>query len=448
MLKAFSKLWNNERGNMAVIAAAALPLLVGSAGLATDTIQWALWKRQLQRAADSAAIAGVYNRVQAGGETGTTRAAVTHDLTLNQHTGMTLQSGYPTVTFPANAGSNRNQVRVVLAVQKNLSFSSMFLSAAPVIQATAQAAAVQNSGDFCVLSLQNNSKTGIQATGNNSITMDCGMMTNSTATNAAAGQGSASVTATTIAASGGIQQSNTWTVQSYQPYAPALEDPYDDLDPSTAEKNECTTHPHSAPAVYNTSPGLPGVNAATAGVAVSGVNVYCMTSLSINSNKYLTLQNGLFLIDGGSVNIQGKLFLTNATLVMTNKSSSATATIGSMDMNANGQISATAPTTGKWAGMAIYQDRRAVDNSPTGNIQANSPNKINGNSTAKIQGVIYFPSQQVTYNGTGTGSATCTQFVAKRLYWSGNSGLNNFTKNCPNTGIQAIQAPLRVRLVA
>src|SRR4029453_3717289 len=67
MLKAFSKLWNNERGNMVVIAAAALPMLVGAAGLATDTIQWALWKRQIQRAADSAAIAGVYDRALSAG---------------------------------------------------------------------------------------------------------------------------------------------------------------------------------------------------------------------------------------------------------------------------------------------------------------------------------------------------------------------------------------------
>ena len=98
--------------------------------------------------------------------------------------------------------------------------------------------------------------------------------------------------------------------------------------------------------------------------------------------------------------------------------------------------------------MSIYQDRRAVDDAPTGNITASSPNKINGNSTNKIRGIVYFPNQQVTYNGTGTGTATCTQFVAKRLYWSGNSGLNNFTKNCENFGIHAITAPLKVRLVA
>ena len=83
-----------------------------------------------------------------------------------------------------------------------------------------------------------------------------------------------------------------------------------------------------------------------------------------------------------------------------------------------------------------------------GNITASSPNKINGNSTNKIRGVIYFPNQQLTYNGNGTGTATCTQFVAKRLYWSGSSGINNFTKNCDMYGISAITTGLRVRLVA
>ena len=59
MVKFLRKLLGNERGNFLLIAAAAFPLLIGFAGLAVDTIQWVLWKRELQRAADSAAIAGV-----------------------------------------------------------------------------------------------------------------------------------------------------------------------------------------------------------------------------------------------------------------------------------------------------------------------------------------------------------------------------------------------------
>ena len=429
-----TKLWCDKRGNSLIIAAAALPLLVGSAGLATDTIQWALWKRQLQRAADSAAIAGVYDRVQAKATT-ETRAAVLKDLGLNNHTKIALvNTTYPLVTYPADDGIKRNQVKVELAIQRPLSFSSMFMANPPMIKTTATAATVSSAGEFCVLSLQNNSKTGIQATGNATINMDCGMMTNSTSTNAAAGQGSSSVTATTLAAAGGIQQSNNWTIQAYQPYSPALEDPYKDLTPDSTDFSTCASTPPSLT-----------VNGTNSGLVVSGGA--CYSSLSIGSNRTLTLKDGVYVISGGSVNIQGILNLTNATLLLTNKNG-GTQPIGSLDMNAGGQMNAVAPTTGKWAGMAIYQDRRAVDNSPTGNISSNSPNKINGNSTNKITGVVYFPNQQVTYNGNGTGTATCTQFVAKRIYWSGNTGMNNFTKDCTLKGITAITTSLRVRLVS
>ena len=63
MISSLKRLWRDRRGNSLAIAGAALPLVLGSAGLASDTIQWTLWKRQLQRAADSAAMAGVYAKV-------------------------------------------------------------------------------------------------------------------------------------------------------------------------------------------------------------------------------------------------------------------------------------------------------------------------------------------------------------------------------------------------
>ena len=98
MIGSMKRLWKDRRGNALAIAAAALPLLIGCAGLAADTIQWTLWKRELQRAADSAALAGVYDRVATGTTTGT-NAVVDHDLTINHHTGIALVTGYPQVRY-------------------------------------------------------------------------------------------------------------------------------------------------------------------------------------------------------------------------------------------------------------------------------------------------------------------------------------------------------------
>src|SRR5437763_11893504 len=90
MIGFIRKLLKDRRGNVLAIACATMPLVIGAAGLATDTIEWTLWKRQLQRAADSAAFAGVYDRSAASGATTNTPTAVCRDLAVNLHTWMSL----------------------------------------------------------------------------------------------------------------------------------------------------------------------------------------------------------------------------------------------------------------------------------------------------------------------------------------------------------------------
>src|SRR5205809_7498135 len=95
MIGFIKRILKDRRGNTLAIAAACMPLVVGAAGLATDTIQWTLWRRQLQRAADSAAIAGVYDRAAALGATTNTPSAVCYDLGKNVHTWMALKATSP-----------------------------------------------------------------------------------------------------------------------------------------------------------------------------------------------------------------------------------------------------------------------------------------------------------------------------------------------------------------
>src|SRR5437763_10686372 len=114
MIGFIRKLLKDRRGNALAIACAAMPMVIGCAGLATDTIEWTLWKRQLQRAADSAAFAGAYDRASAtNGATTNTPTAVCNDLAVNLHTWMNLRAtspctgsvgSYSSLTYPADAG--------------------------------------------------------------------------------------------------------------------------------------------------------------------------------------------------------------------------------------------------------------------------------------------------------------------------------------------------------
>lgn len=425
MIGFIKRLAKDRRGNVLLIAAAGLPMIVAAAGLATDTIQWTLWKRQLQRAADSAALAGAYHRQSvAGAQTGTLQA-VTHDLTLNLHTGFALNAGSPTVTFPANSGVLSNQVAVTLVTAKRLPFSSMFMSAAPAITASATAAVVQAGGDPCVYAMETDAnKTGISAGGSTTVHMpDCVMFSNSPSTNSASAGGSSNVTAQAIAAVGGIQQSNNWSVGAYRPYSPPLADPFGTINPLPSEMN-CTTATLDDNTNFATLP--------------AGTN--CFSSLSVGSNKTVNIPSnfGPIFINGGNANFQGTFNCTGCTIILTNSSTATNATIGTLSSNAQAMTNITAPTSGKYKGLAFFQDRRASD--------CSGCNKVNGGSSSVVTGALYFPKQELWFNGGAGPTATCTMLVARRVVMTGNSkfkGLSQCTgEGLPNSTV------FMVRLVA
>jgi len=396
MRKLFKKLWNNDRGNALIIAGAALPLLVGAAGLATDTIQWALWKRQLQRAADSAALAGVYARVQNNaGETAL--QAVNADLADNNHTGIPLMSGFPDVTYPTNA-SWANGVRVDLALQKSLGFSSLFLSSPPTIDASATAATIPT-GVYCVVSLEPTSATGIVATGNGSINLGCGMITNSTSMTAAIATGSSSVNATPIAAVGSITDSDNWNNADLLPFTVKQTDPFAAVNPTTTGCPGTTQVKINSNETTSLTPG-------------------CFSKIDINGT--VTLADGTYIIDGGPLEFgaQAEVTCNSCTFVLTNSDSSPTATIGSVTMNGGAELHLTASTSGTYEDILIYQDRRAPSSSST-------VNKINGNSDSLMSGAFYFPNQQMQINGTAGLDFNCAQFVARTVDFAGNGSINN-----------------------
>jgi Flp pilus assembly protein TadG len=416
MIKFFRKLWRDRRGNALVIAGAALPLIIGSAGLASDTIQWVLWKRQLQRAADSAAIAGVYAKMQ----TQTVSAAVNTDVdkvdsfrrpgAASTHAGYVLQSE-PTITYPTITNVT-NAVNVALSLQKPLGFSSVFVSSAPVITASATAATVQT-GVYCVVSLENTSATGITATGNSDIDLGCGMITNSTSLNAAIATGSSSVSATPIAAVGDIQDSTHWNNAELLPFTIAEQDPYGDVDrPANFPSGSC---PNYTAAANQTAPALV---AGTDYLATSD-GYYCMGDMRLQGT--VTLPNGVYVIDGGDFTVGSQAHVTCAhcTFILTNRNSGTSGIqIGNVTINGGAQLNLGAPTSGTYDNILFYQDRRASSGS-------SATNQINGNSASVMSGAFYFPTRTLDINGTSNLTFNCGQFVARTVNFSGNGSITN-----------------------
>ena len=89
-------------------------------------------------------------------------------------------------------------------------------------------------------------------------------------------------------------------------------------------------------------------------------------------------------------------------------------------MNGNATVNLTAPTSGTFKGIAMYQDRRA---------SSLNQSTFNGDGSTFLQGALYFPNQQLNYLGNAGASTNCVQMVARRVYFSGSSAINN---TCPS----------------
>jgi len=440
MFSFLKKLWRNRRGNALVMAGAALPLIVGSAGLASDTIQWALWKRQIQRAADSAAMAGVYAIVQ-GKSVGTCSDIsgatyanpVAYDLKKNNHFWDT-----PSCSMPAPTGAfaaDPDAVRVDLQVQKQLSFSGMFLSSAPIIKASATATIVP-AGKYCAISLINTATTGISAGGSTTVNLGCGMITNSISMDAAIAFGSSTVTASPVAAVGGIDASDNWGAGTVlQPFTIAAEDPFKDVYPPTP--SGCVKFSDWDTGNNNKPGGT--VDLTAAGSPITAGGTYCLKesggSFDIKGN--IILPSGTYVLDRTSMNMtnnNASITCHSCTFVLT---SSTGSNIGNVSLQ-GGKLDITAPDTGNYKGIAIYQDRNASQ-------CLSNCNKINGNSSSILQGAIYVPNQQLSFVGTAGMNTNCLQMVALTLEFNGPSAINN---TCPAGSASGAFDGKKVRLVA
>src|SRR5688572_10949726 len=221
-IKAF---FASERGNAIVIVSAMMPLLIGAAAMAVDAINLTLSKRQLQRAADSAALAGARALVQSK----PVATSVTHDLTFNNRVA---QTAAPVIENAPTAGAwanNPRAVRVILTSQLRMPFMSFFNSTAPTVRTEATAAIIY-AGEFCMVSLETGNVTGITFSGSTDVNLGCGVAANSRSANAVVAGGSSTVRANPIAAVGGVPSSTSYVQPTIiMPYSPPQTDPYASL---------------------------------------------------------------------------------------------------------------------------------------------------------------------------------------------------------------------------
>ena len=397
MINFFKRLWRDRRGNALVITAAALPLVVGSAGLATDTIQWTLWKRQLQRTADSAALAGAYALSQGKNATD----AANRDIAINSHVGITVGKSIEPPPASGPFAGDTAAVRVTLTVQKKLGFSGLFLTSTPTITTTATARLVDE-GLYCVVALAK-SGTGISIGGSANVNMGCGAISNSTdPVESVDVSGVAhNFIADPVAAAGGMPSAING-VTDLDPWNPPLKDPFaGQYDTDVPSGMNCTNanHPSKTNADGSLKPG-------------------CYNNFNVG-NATTTLSPGTYYLNSTDISLSGNQVLTGTgvTLVFTGSDP------GSITMNGNSAINLSAPTnpSDPFYKMLLIQ----ADNAEEGNA-----NLINGNNLTALDGAIYFPKGDMTFSGDSAQSTKCAMVVSLTVTFTGNTNIQNDTTGC------------------
>ena len=407
MIASLKRLWRDRRGNALVIAGAALPMLIGAAGLATDTIQWTLWKRELQRAADSAAFSGAY--ALAMGDTAS--PAVNKDLDNNYYfrrpsvaavTGARIAlTAEPTVAFPTPPATYTNAVQVTISMRKRLGFASMFMTATPTITATATAAQVP-SDDYCLITLKRHGGAAIKFSGNPTVNLGCGAISDSDTNPSVDTGGTYTLTAPVVAGVGTLPSSITG-VTRLRPHQVPMADPFASQYSTAVPAGMSCTNFQQHASNGNTSP-----KTLTAG---------CYTSFAPNGGGSYVMEPGVYYLQNTDMTLNGNDVISGSgvTIIFTGD------TPGGPKMNGNATINLSAPTTGPYAKMLFIQaSNAATENGST----------INGTAGSSFDGTMYFPKGQLTFNGTSGAMTKCAMIVSYTAIFAGNTNLQNSTTGC------------------
>lgn len=388
----------DKKGNVLIIAAAAMPLVVGSAGLAIDTIQLSLLRRHLQRAADSGALAGAYARVQQKDVS----AAVNRTLAFSDAFPLASPAVIQNAPVSGAYANNDRAVRVVLEAERSLAFWSFFSGTNPVITVEATAALVYT-GKYCMVALDESAGTGITFSGNSTVNLGCGVVSNTTGAQAVYADASADVTASPVAAVGGVPSSGAYNQPTLLlPYSLRQENPFEHI-PEPAPPPTCD------PTVMVENPG-----------DTLNITPGCYSGFMVHGT--LNLAPGTYYLTGDlTLNSQANLNGTGVTLIFTSLSPSDQSSYPTIAINGGAELDLTAPTEGEYEGLLMQYDQR----------KEGGDYFINGNSYSKFEGAFYFPRQHLTFNGNSEMETNCIQLVAYRLTFTGNTEITN---TCPSSG--------------
>jgi hypothetical protein len=374
--------------------------------LAFDASYLYFYKRRVQTAADAGALAGAQELMLANATA--VIDAARKDTALNRFThavnGVDVTVNNPPASGP-NVG-NPNLVEVIVSQPKPTWFANLFGRSTATIRARAVAGVTDSSG--CVYALNrdtSNQNNGIFANGTTNSSFNCGVFSNANFRTVGGGcivTPSASYTGTYTNSNASDPNCGPAELGHGIPVADPMQDRY--TIPSTTPCGFNNYKVTSGPAVTLT----PGIYCG--GIEIGG----SVPSATFASGTYVLVGGGLKIGSGANASGTGVTFFN--TISGTNVNS-----YDAVIINTSGTVSFSAPTSGANKALLFYQD-------PSVPWRSNNGSTITAGSTSQFEGILYFPTTDLTYSGNSSSSSPTggyTILISYNLTISGSAQVNS-----------------------
>jgi hypothetical protein len=155
--------------------------------------------------------------------------------------------------------------------------------------------------------------------------------------------------------------------------------------------------------------------------------------INLTGGAIATLEQGTHVFDGSSLKIQGSSIVegTGVTLYW---SENVTGVNGGIDVAGTTSVTLSAPISGTFAGILLYQDR---------NTTASVNHMLTGGSTMDLDGIIYAPTTDITFAGGNSVDSSSIVIISDKVTFQGGSTfLGDFDTSSILNNAMLLQAKL------
>lgn len=362
----------------------------GLLGLSVDTGLMFRAKQMLQTAADCGALAGAAE-LSFGGSAAAAKGASALNGMTDGLNGVTVTVNTPPLHGAYTGVANYVEVIVTQSVptyfMKIFQINSMNVSARSVGGLRPSAA--------CIYTLDATS-TDVSLTGNGSLSIpNCGLIVNSTSSNAVTLSGNATLTAQSIAIVGGASSSSPGALSPAPVTGVApVSDPLAYLSAPSYNSSACLPNPSPS--------GMVTLGPSTAGGTI------CYNGLTLSGQAAVTLNPGVYVINGSfSTSGQSSITGNGVTIYLPAPS-------GQLSLSGGSVVKLTAPTSGPYSGILLYEDRSNTNGM-----------SVSGGAGSVLTGIFYAPKARVTFTGNGGGRYNA-DLVCYQLTINGNGTIAQY----------------------